>query len=101
MPLSIGVLIDHSGSMEKRIDDAKAAALEFFKGIMKQGDKVFVAGFAGDPSRNAPFVTQIPPVEGEGEGMPAPGGRNGLFRPILPRLYRFRNLQGRKALVVI
>jgi Ca-activated chloride channel family protein len=101
LPLSIGVLIDHSGSMEKRIDDAKAAALEFFKGIMKQGDKVFVAGFAGDPSRNAPFVTQIATLQAQVEGMPRPAGGTALYDAIVTGLYRFRNLQGRKALVVI
>ncbi|HJQ40388.1 MAG TPA: VWA domain-containing protein [Thermoanaerobaculia bacterium] len=101
LPLSIGVLIDHSGSMEKRIEDAKAAALEFFKGIMKQGDKVFVAGFAGDPSRNAPFVTQLATLQAQVEGMPKPAGGTALYDAIVTGLYRFRNLQGRKALVVI
>ncbi len=101
LPLSIGVLIDHSGSMEKRIEDAKTAALEFFKGIMKQGDRVFVAGFAGDPSRNAPFVTQIATLQAQVEGMPRPAGGTALYDAIVTGLYRFRNLQGRKALVVI
>lgn len=101
LPIAVGVLIDHSGSMEKRIDDAKAAALEFFKNIMKQGDKAFVAGFAGDPSRNAPFVTNIPTLEAQVNGMPKPAGGTALYDAIVTGLYRFRNLQGRKALVVI
>jgi VWFA-related protein len=101
LPIAVGVLIDHSGSMEKRIDDAKAAALEFFKDIMKQGDRAFVAGFASDPSRNAPFVTQISTLEAQVEGMPRPAGGTSLYDAIVTGLYRFRNLQGRKALVVI
>ena len=37
LPLSLGVLLDHSGSMEKRMEDAKTAAIEFFRSIIRQG----------------------------------------------------------------
>ena len=37
LPISLGVLLDHSGSMEKRMEDAKTAAIEFFKSIIAQG----------------------------------------------------------------
>ena len=101
LPISVGVLLDHSGSMEKRIDEAKAAALEFFKGILKPGDRAYIAGFAGDPTRNAPFVTELATLEAQLDAMPKPAGGTALYDAIVTGLYRFRGLQGRKALVVI
>jgi len=101
LPISVGVLLDHSGSMEKRIDEARSAALEFFRGIMKSGDRAFVAGFAGDPTRNAPFVSELSILEAQVEAMPKPTGGTSLYDAIVTGLYRFRGLQGRKALIVI
>ena len=101
LPISVGVLLDHSGSMEKRIDEAKGAALAFFKNILKTGDRAFIAGFAGDPTRNAPFVSELVTLEAQLDAMPKPAGGTSLYDAIVTGLYRFRGLQGRKALVVI
>lgn len=101
LPLSLGVLLDHSGSMEKRMDDAKTAAGEFFKSIIRPGDRAFIAPFASDPSRNAPFVSELSTLEAQVAAIPNAGGGTALYDAIVTGLYRFRNLQGRKALVVI
>lgn len=101
LPISVGVLLDHSGSMEPRIEDAKKAALEFFKDILKQGDRAFIAGFASDPTRNAPFVSDLSILEAQVAQMPKPAGGTSLYDAIVTGLYRFRGLQGRRALVVI
>jgi Ca-activated chloride channel family protein len=101
LPISVGVLLDHSGSMEKRIDEARSAALEFFKGILKPADRAFIAGFASDPTRNAPFVSDISILEAQVNSMPKPAGGTSLYDAIVTGLYRFRGLQGRKALIVI
>lgn len=101
LPISVGVLIDHSGSMEERIDGAKKAAIEFFRRIIKKGDRAFVAPFAGDPARSAPFVTEIESLEAQVEAIPKPSGGTALYDAIVTGLYRFRNMQGRKALIII
>jgi VWFA-related protein len=101
LPISVGVLLDHSGSMEKRMDVAKSAAVEFFKRIVKKGDRAFIAAFAGDPARNAPFVSEVATLEAQVEAIPKAGGGTALYDAIITGLYRFRNVQGRKALIVI
>jgi Ca-activated chloride channel family protein len=101
LPLSLGVLLDHSGSMEKRMDDARVAAVDFFKSIMKRNDRAFIGAFASDPSRNAPFVSDVATLEAQIAAIPAAGGGTALYDAIVTGLYRFRNVQGRKALIVI
>jgi len=101
LPISVGVLIDHSGSMEKRIDGAKEAAIQFFKRIIKKGDRAFIAPFAGDPARSAPFVSEVTTLEAQVDAIPKPAGGTALYDAIVTGLYRFRNVQGRKALIVI
>lgn len=101
LPISVGVLIDHSGSMENRIDGAKQAAIQFFKRIIKKGDRAFVAPFAGDPARSAPFVSEVASLEAQVDAIPKPAGGTALYDAIVTGLYRFRNVQGRKALIII
>ncbi len=101
LPLSLGVLLDHSGSMEKRIDDAKTAAIDFFKSIVRKDDRAFIAPFASDTSRNAPFVTDVLTLESQVNAIAGAAGGTSLYDAIVTGLYRFRNLQGRKALIVI
>jgi Ca-activated chloride channel family protein len=101
LPISVGVLLDHSGSMEERMDDAKAAAVSFFRRILKQNDRAFIAAFAGDPARNAPFVSDLANLESQVNSIPKPAGSTALYDAIVTGLYRFRNVPGRKALIVI
>jgi VWFA-related protein len=101
LPISVGVLIDHSGSMEKRMDDAKAAANAFFRRTIKKHDRAFIAAFATDPSRNTPFVSEISTLEAQVDAIPKAAGGTALYDSIVTGLYRFRNVQGRKALIVL
>jgi Ca-activated chloride channel family protein len=101
LPLSLGVLLDHSGSMEKRMEDAKTAAIDFFKSIVRKDDRAFIAPFASDTSRNAPFVTDVTTLESQVNAIAGAAGGTSLYDAIVTGLYRFRNLQGRKALIII
>lgn len=101
LPISVGVLLDHSGSMEKRMETAKAAAIEFFQKIVKKNDRAFIGAFAGDPARNAPFVSEVATLEAQVHAIPKAGGGTALYDAIVTGLYRFRNVQGRRALVII
>jgi Ca-activated chloride channel family protein len=101
LPIAVGVLLDHSGSMDKRIDEARSAAVTFFKSILRKDDRAFFAAFASDPTRNAPFVSDISILEAQVAGMPKAAGGTSLYDAIVTGLYRFRGLQGRKALIVI
>jgi Ca-activated chloride channel homolog len=101
LPISVGVLIDHSTSMDKRIDQAKSAAVSFIKNIMKKDDRAFIAGFASDPARSAVFVRDTNVLEEQVAALPKPAGSTALYDAIVTGLYRFRGLQGRKALIVV
>jgi Ca-activated chloride channel family protein len=101
LPISVGVLIDHSGSMEKRMDDVKVAATSFFKRTIRKNDRAFIAAFATDPARNTPFVSEVSTLEMQVAAIPKPAGGTALYDAIVTGLYRFRNVQGRKALIVL
>jgi len=101
LPISVGVLIDHSGSMKPRMKATKDAAVEFFKRIMRPGDRAFVGGFAFDPQQVAPFVTDIAALEEQVKAIPDAEGGTSLYDAMVTGLYRFRTLQGRKALIVL
>ncbi|HEX8411221.1 MAG TPA: VWA domain-containing protein [Thermoanaerobaculia bacterium] len=101
LPISVGVLLDQSGSMEERMEGAKEAAIGFFRRIIKKNDRAFVGAFAGDPSKNAPFVSEVGTLEAQVNAIGKASGSTALYDAIITGLYRFRNVQGRKALVII
>lgn len=101
LPLSVGVLVDHSGSMEKRMAATKEAAVSFFKSIIKSGDRAFIGGFAFDSTKLAPFVSDVASLEAQVAAVPDAGGGTSLYDAIVTGLYRFRNVQGRKALIIL
>jgi len=101
LPISVGVLIDHSGSMQKRMGEAKKAAVDFFRSIIGSRDRAFVAAFASDPTKFAPFVSDVATLESQVGEIPDALGGTALYDAIVTGLYRFRNVQGRKALIVI
>ncbi len=101
LPISAGVLVDHSGSMEPRMKATKEAAVEFFRDIIKGQDRAFIAGFAFDATKIAPFVSSIETLQAQVEAIPKAEGGTSLYDAIITGLYRFRGVQGRKALIVL
>jgi Ca-activated chloride channel family protein len=101
LPISAGLLIDHSGSMEKRMDATKKAAGEFLQRIIKSGDRAFVGGFSFDETKLAPFVSDTGSLQAQVDAIPKAFGGTSLYDAIITGLYRFRGVQGRKALIVL
>jgi VWFA-related protein len=101
LPISVGLLIDHSGSMEKRMEATRAAATGFLKKVIKAQDRAFVAGFSFDATKLAPFVSDVASLEAQVENIPKAGGGTSLYDAIVTGLYRFRGAQGRKALIIL
>ena len=101
LPLSVGLLIDHSGSMKPRMEATRKAATEFLARIIKPKDQAFVAGFSFDATKQAPFVSDVASLEDQVRSIPDAGGGTSLYDAIITGLYRFRNLQGRKALIIL
>jgi Ca-activated chloride channel family protein len=55
-PVSVGILVDTSGSMLSKIPQAQAAIAEFIRGLNPQ-DQVFLFAFSGQPFLLQPFTT--------------------------------------------
>ncbi len=101
LPISVGLLIDHSGSMEPRMKETRAAAIEFLHRIIKGADRAFVSAFAFDSTKSAPFVSDVAALEEQVKAIPDAGGGTSLYDAIVTGLYRFRTMQGRKALIIL
>lgn len=101
LPLSVGVLVDQSGSMVDRIDDAKQAAISFLSNVMREGDKGFFGGFAWETQSLSPLVSDVASLRLQVDQMSEAVGATALYDAIVSGLYRFRNVEGRKALVIV
>ncbi|HKB78302.1 MAG TPA: VWA domain-containing protein [Thermoanaerobaculia bacterium] len=101
LPIAVGLLVDHSGSMKPRMAETKKAAAEFLSRILQPRDRAFVAGFAFDPAKLAPFVNDLGALEEQIDSIPEANGGTSLYDAIITGLYRFRSLQGRRALVIL
>src|SRR5258706_3223630 len=101
LPISAGLLIDRSGSMEKRMEATKKAAGAFLQRIIKSGDRAFVGAFSFDETKLAPFVSDVASLQAQVDAIPKAEGGTSLYDAIITGLYRFRGVQGRKALIVL
>ncbi|HET7710848.1 MAG TPA: VWA domain-containing protein, partial [Thermoanaerobaculia bacterium] len=101
LPLSLGLLIDHSGSMKPRMEATRTSALEFARRIIKPRDRAFVAGFAFDPSTVAPFTSDVALLERQITALGEAEGGTSLYDAIITGLYRFRSIGGQRALIVL
>ncbi len=101
LPIAVGLLIDHSGSMKPRMEATRKAAMEFLRRVVKPSDRAFVAGFAFDANKLAPFVSDLAALEEQVASIPDAGGGTSLYDAIITGLYRFRTLQGRRALIIL
>jgi len=101
LPLSVGLLLDHSGSMEKRIGDAREASVKFFETILGQNDRAFFGGFAWETKSVSPFVSSVETLRAQVGQMPNAEGGTALYDAIVSGLYKFRSIPGRKALILV
>jgi len=62
VPVSIGVVLDLSGSMANKIDKSRMAALQFFKTANPQ-DEFFVVSFNEHAELSSPFTTSVEDIE--------------------------------------
>jgi VWFA-related protein len=100
LPLTIGLVVDGSGSMDKSMPFVHDASAELFKGLIREKDKGFVIEFREQPK-------MVQELTGDSSALqraarePQARGATALFDSVVLGLYQFRTLQGRKALVVV
>jgi VWFA-related protein len=100
LPLTIGLVVDGSGSMEKGLSFVHEASAELFKNVIREKDRGFVIEFRERPR----FVQELTGNSAELQRAARETraeGATALYDSIVLGLYQFRALEGRKALIVV
>ncbi len=101
LPLSLGIVIDGSGSMDKAMPIVHQAASEFAqKLVSKEKDQGFVIEFRERPTLLAPLTHHAIDLERAIAETHA-NGETALYDAVVMSLYQFRATPGRKAVVVL
>lgn len=100
LPLTVGVAIDGSASMEDVLDEAKEAAGQFLTRLMKPSDACFAIAFDSRPRLLAGRTSDVGDVVDTLDDLRATG-RTALHDALMMGLYYFRGVRGRRALVLL
>jgi VWFA-related protein len=100
LPLSIGMAIDSSGSMENRMLEAQKAGAQFFEKVLRKGDKAFVVSFDEEPRLMQKWSAKTSDVHAALAKVRAED-RTALYDAVVYSLYNFHGVRGQKALVLI
>ena len=100
LPLTVGVLLDTSGSMASSIGTAERAAGDFLHRVLKPKDKAFAVSFSDRPRLDMPPTDDIDAVALSINGLQAVGD-TALHDALVQSLYYFRGMQGQRALVLL
>ena len=100
LPLSIGLAIDTSGSMQPRMAEAQKAASQFFSNTLRKGDRAFLVSFDSQPRLEQSWSPNLADVNA-GLAKLRADESTALFDAIVYSLYNFASVRGQKALVVI
>ncbi|HEX2254704.1 MAG TPA: VWA domain-containing protein [Thermoanaerobaculia bacterium] len=100
LPLTVGMLIDTSGSMTSSLVEAQRAAQEFLRDVIRPSDQSFAVAFDDRVNLLMPPTDDVEAVSGALQGLRAQGA-TALHDAIVRSLYLFRGLEGQKALVLL
>lgn len=100
LPLTVGILLDTSGSMRASLVQAQEAAAGFLRGVMTPRDRSFAVSFASRPRLNMPPTDDVEAVARSFEELQAVGD-TALHDALVHSLYYFRGIKGQRALVLL
>ncbi|HEX2060163.1 MAG TPA: VWA domain-containing protein, partial [Thermoanaerobaculia bacterium] len=100
LPLSIGMAVDTSGSMEERMQIAREAGAAFFQNVLQKGDKAFVVAFDTTPHMIQKWSTDLGEIQ-SGLARLRPEESTALYDAVVYSLYNFLGVKGQKALVLL
>jgi Ca-activated chloride channel family protein len=100
LPLSIGMAVDTSASMRPRMDEAQKAGAEFFRNVMRPGDKAFVVAFDSEPGVVQKWSPRLADLNAGLSRLRAEDA-TALYDAIVLSLYNFTGIKGQRALIVI
>ncbi len=99
VPISIGVVLDLSGSMANKIDKSRMAALQFVKTANPQ-DEYFVVSFNEHAELSSPFTNSVEDIETR-LMFTAARGRTALLDAIYLGLSEMRGARNQKKAVLV
>jgi Ca-activated chloride channel family protein len=100
VPISIGVIFDHSGSMANKLAKAEEAAIQFFKTANPE-DEFFLVGFNERAELLSPFTDRVEDLQNRILSAPA-HGRTALLDAIYLGLSQMKAAhRAKRALLVI
>jgi VWFA-related protein len=100
LPLTVGILLDTSGSMRSSLVQAQDAAVAFLRGVMTPRDRSFAVSFASRPRLDMPPTDDVEAVVRSFEDLQAVGD-TALHDALVHSLYYFRGIKGQRALVLL
>jgi Ca-activated chloride channel homolog len=100
LPLSIGMAVDTSGSMQEKMAQAREAGASFFTNVLRKTDKAFVVGFDSVPHIVQKWTNKIEDVNA-GLAKLRPEESTALYDAVVYSLYNFLGVKGQKALILL
>jgi Ca-activated chloride channel family protein len=100
LPLSIGMAVDTSGSMDAKMGQARAAGAAFFQNVMRKGDKAFLVAFDSQPHIVQKWSSDLSEING-GLAKLRPEESTALYDAVVYSLYNFLGVKGQKALILL
>ena len=100
LPLSIGLAIDTSASMQPRMAQAQKAASQFFTSVMRKGDRPFLVSFDSQPQIIQHWSPQLSEMNAGLAKLRAEES-TALYDAIVYSLYSFLGVKGQRALVLV
>lgn len=100
LPLTLGLVLDTSGSMATRMGEAQRAGAEFLARLVRPSDQCFALAFSDRPTL---LVPRTPDTEAVGTALRSlvANGNTSLYDAIVYALYYFRGTAGRRAIVLL
>ena len=100
LPLTLGVVIDTSGSMETSLGEARRTASQFLTNMITPRDRSFAVAFASRPALLIGRTSDVSAVASVIQRLRA-AGATALHDAVITSLYYFRGVRGRRALVLL
>jgi VWFA-related protein len=98
-PLTVGVIIDVSRSMQSDLPAIKEAAIRFLDSVLAEGDRAFVVSFASRARLTQPATADKALLRKSITNLRA-GGSTALYDAIALGLLQMEGVEGRRAVVV-
>ncbi len=100
LPLSIGMAVDTSGSMENRMATARETGAAFFRNVLQPRDKAFLVAFDSTPHLIQKWSGDLREIQ-SGLARMRPEESTALYDAVVYSLYNFLGVKGQKALVLL